>query len=41
MSEQERAVRRVMDALPGVDRAEAERVAALDLAVRRTLDEPR
>jgi len=36
-----RAIRRVQDALPGVTDAEARRIAALDLAVRRTMDEPR
>ena len=41
MNDLERAVRRVMDALPGIGRAEAERIAALDLAVRRSMDEPR
>ncbi len=36
-----RAIRRVQDALPGITAAEARRIAALDLAVRRTMDEPR
>ncbi len=36
-----RAIRRVQDALPGITDAEAHRIAALDLAVRRTMDEPR
>ncbi len=36
-----RAIRRIQDALPGITHAEAHRIAALDLAVRRTMDEPR
>ncbi len=36
-----RAIRRIQDALLGITHAEAHRIAALDLAVRRTMDEPR
>lgn len=36
-----RAIRRIQDALPGITHAEAQPIAALDLAVRRTMDEPR
>jgi uncharacterized membrane protein len=35
-----RAVRRAEAALPGTSRAEVERIAALDLCIRRTMDEP-
>lgn len=39
--ELDRAVRRVKHALPSVTDAEARRIAALDLAIRRTMGEPR
>jgi hypothetical protein len=39
--EEQRALRRVRAALPGITVAMATRIAALDLAIRRTMHEPR
>lgn len=41
MTDLDRAIRRTRAALPGADDQEIRRIAALDLAIRTTMGEPR